>query len=93
VTRRGTLEIVFIPLMVSRMMLSLKKASRVEVRGWTTDALSRTYPGTLTPIEFERPSINPQESDGTATTSAGVVLSDFGDSHLVERSRADEGIV
>ena len=77
--------------MVSRMMLSLKKASKVDVRGWTTNALSRTHLRTLASMEFGRPSINPQESGGTIITSE-VVLSDPGDSHRFEWGRADGGL-
>ena len=61
----------FIPLMVSRMMVSFKKASRGKESGWTTDALSM-------PLDFECPSINPLESDSTAA-SEEMTRSDLGD--------------
>ena len=64
----------FIPLMVSRMMLSLKKASRGKESGWTTDALSM-------PLDFERPSIDPQESDSTAA-SEEMMRSDLEDTDI-----------
>ena len=74
------------------MMLTLKKASRVEVRGSAADALSRTRPKTLAPMEFGRPSINLRVRDSTTVTSE-VVLSDLGDGYRVEWGRADGGIV
>ena len=80
--------------MISRLMLSLKKASRVKVTGWTTDALSRAHGGSITQMSFRRPSINPQESDGTTTIAfEEVALFDIGDSNRVSSRRDDEGTV
>jgi len=70
-----------LPLMISRLMLSLKKASRSKGRGWTADALSRTYAKTDTQIEFRDP---PEGSNGT--TSDEVVLSDLNSGHTGGRS-------
>ena len=77
--------------MISRLMLSLKKASKVKVTDWTTEALSRTHGRSVTQMEFGRPSINPQESDGTTTTSEEVALSDLGDGNRARWRRGDEG--
>ena len=52
------------PLMISRMMLSLKKASRTRESGWTHDALSRTHPRMVAPIEFGDPPAGLEESGG-----------------------------
>lgn len=79
--------------MISRLMLSLKKASRVKEGGWTTDALSGAHGRSITQMEFGRPSINPQDSGDTATTFEEVALSDLGDSNRVRWRRGDEGIV
>ena len=59
--------------MISRLMLSLKKASRVGISGWTFDALSKTHVRTATQMEFARPLNGPQ--DGGGTTSDEVALS------------------
>ena len=80
------------PLMISRMMLSLKKASRVKESGWTTDALSGTYARALTPLNFGRPSIDPRESDGTIS-SEEVAFSGLGGGPRVKWGRGDRGAV
>ena len=67
--------------MISRLMLSLKKASRSTGSGWTSDALSRTH---VTRIEFGDP---PEGSGGT--TSDEVALSDL--SIGKDSGRNDEG--
>jgi len=61
--------------MISRLMLSLKKASRVRENGWTSNALSRTHPRAITPIVFRAHPDDPDDSGGT--TSEGVALSDL----------------
>lgn len=63
--------------MISRLMLSLKKASRDREGGWTSDALSRTHIRTIAQMEFRGPSNGPEESGGT--TSEEVALSDLSD--------------
>ena len=69
--------------MISRLMLSLKKASRVK-SGWTFDALSRSHVRSLAQMEFRRPSNNPQ--DGGGTTSEEVALSDLSDTQTKGRN-------
>ena len=61
--------------MISRLMLSLKKASRVRENGWTSNALSRTHPRVITQIAFRVPPDGPDGSSGT--TSEEVALSDL----------------
>jgi len=61
-----------LPLMISRLMLSLKKASRSKGSGWTSDALSRTHVKVDSRIEFG----DPPEGSGV-TTSDKVALSDL----------------
>jgi len=61
--------------MISRLMLSLKKASRAKEIGWTSDALSRTHARTVTQIEFGDPANGPEDTGGT--TSDEVALSDL----------------
>ena len=63
--------------MISRLMLSLKKASRVRENGWTSNALSRTHPRTITQIAFRVRPDGPDDSGGT--TSEEVALSDLSD--------------
>jgi len=63
--------------MISRLMLSLKKASRAKEIGWTSDALSRTHDRTVTQIEFGGLPKGPEYTGGT--TSDEVVLSDLSD--------------
>lgn len=67
--------------MISRLMLSLKKASRAKESGWTSDALSGVYVKTLTQIDFGDA---PNSSGGT--TSDEVALSDPSDEGSGERS-------
>jgi hypothetical protein len=63
--------------MISRLMLSLKKASSTEVIGWTSDALARTHVRTVTQIEFARPSNGPEDSGGTMSDEVALsVVSD-----------------
>ena len=64
------------PLMISRLMLSLKKASTAREGGWTSNALSRTHPMVVTPIAFGDPPTGLQDSGGI--TSDEVSLSDLG---------------
>jgi len=71
------------PLMISRLMLSLKKASKVGENGWTTDALARTHPRTITQIAFREPLDGPQDSGGTISDE--VELSDFSDERVRRR--------
>jgi hypothetical protein len=75
--------------MISRLMMSLKKASRARESGWSPDALSRTHVRTFTQMEFERPQIGPQGSCGT--TSDELELSTF--SELEVKGRSSEGVV
>ena len=75
--------------MISRLMLSLKKASRSKQSGWTSEALSRTHVRTVTQIEFEHPSSGPEDSGGT--TSDEVALSDLGDRQI--KGSSGEGTV
>lgn len=50
--------------MISRLILSLKKALRVREGGWTPDVLLRTHIRTVIQTEFECPLIGPQGSYG-----------------------------
>lgn len=75
--------------MISRLMLSLKKVSRVRGSGWTSDSLSRTHARTVTQIEFEPPPTDPHESRGT--TSHELELSTF--SERQDEERISEGAV
>ena len=61
--------------MISRLMLSLKKASSVRESGWTSDALSRTHPRIISRIAFGDPPSGHEDSGGT--TSDEVALSDL----------------
>jgi len=61
--------------MISRLMLSLKKASRLGGSGWTSNALSRTHPRTISRIEFGGPPTDPEDSGDT--TSDEVAPSDL----------------
>jgi len=64
-----------LPVMISRLMLSLRKASKVRENGWTSNALSRTHPKMITQIVFGVPPNGPDDSGGT--TSEEVALSDL----------------
>jgi hypothetical protein len=66
--------------MISRLMLSLKKASRITESGWTFDALSKTHARTVTQMEFGHPPDGLQDSGGT--TSDEVALSDLSDKRV-----------
>jgi len=66
-----------LPLMISRLMLSLKKASRVGESGWTSNALSRTHTKTITQIAFRTHKTGPE--DGGGAVSEEVELSDLSD--------------
>ena len=70
-----------LPLMISRLMLSLKKASKVRENGWTSNALSKTRPRTITQIVFRAPPDGPDNTGGT--TSEEVALSDLSGRHHV----------
>ena len=61
--------------MISRLMLSLKKASRGRVVGWTSNALSGSNVRTCTRMEFVSPSNGIEDS--VVMTSNGAVLSDL----------------
>jgi len=78
--------------MISRLMLSLKKASTVGESGWTTNTLSRTHPGVITQIVFGCCPPSGPES-GTGTTFDEVALSDLGDGRVREcgAERTGEG--
>jgi len=75
--------------MISRLMLSLKKASRSRESGWTSDALSRTHPKASMQIEFERPPSGTESGGGTA--SEEVALTEIGDGQV--NGRNGEGTV
>ena len=68
--------------MISRLMLSLKKASSAREIGWTSDALSRTHHMTGTQIEFGDLPNGPEGSGGT--TSDEVALSDLNNRRVRE---------
>ena len=51
--------------MISRLMLSLKKASRDKESGWTSNALSGAHGRTYTHMEFGLPSKGPEDSVDT----------------------------
>jgi hypothetical protein len=53
--------------MISRLMISLKKASRNSERGWTSEALSRAHARTGTEMEFGPPSDGPEDGVGIRT--------------------------
>jgi len=72
--------------MISRLMLSLKKASRVGENGWTSNALSGTHARTITQIAFRDPPVGPEDSG--STTSDEVALSDLSDRPV--RGRGNE---
>jgi len=74
--------------MISRLMLSLKKASKSKGSGWTSDVLSRTHVKTIAQMEFGRPPVGPE--DGGGTTSDEVALSDLSDRQ--GRGRSDDDI-
>jgi len=56
--------------MISRLMLSLKKASKVGESGWT---LSRTYPRTITQIAFRGLPAGPEDTYDDSELSDGRV--------------------
>lgn len=58
-----------LPLMISRLMLSLKKASKVGGSGWTSNALSRTHPRTITQVAFRVPPTGPEDTYGAPDLS------------------------
>jgi len=70
--------------MISRLMLSLKKASKVGTSGWTSDALARTHPRTITQIAFKGPPTGPEDSGGAVFEE--VELSDVSGGRVGERS-------
>ena len=78
--RAHKLWISLLPLMISRLMLSLKKASKDRAGGWTSDALSRTHIRTIAQMEFGEPSDGPEDSGGT--TSEEVTQSDLSDGRV-----------
>lgn len=63
--------------MISRLILSLKKASSVSEKGRIADTLSRTHAMTLTQIAFG----DPEDSD--CAVAGGVVLSGLSDWQVV----------
>jgi hypothetical protein len=66
--------------MISRLMLSLKKASQATETGWTSHALSGMHARTISRMEFERPP-NGLEGGG-GTTSEDIALSDVSDEEV-----------
>jgi len=70
--------------MISRLILSLKKASKVGESGWTSNALSGTHSRTITQIAFRGPLSGPEDSDGAV--SEEMVLSELGDRRVRRRS-------
>ena len=74
--------------MISRLMLSLKKASRDKNSGWTFDALSGVHIRTSTQMEFVRPSGGVEDS--VTTTSDVMVPSDFGNTTDREKSEDEK---
>jgi len=75
-----------LPIMISRLMLSLKKASKAGESGWTSNVLSRTHRRTITQIAFRVPLSGPEDSGGTV--SEEVELSVLGGGRV--RGRGDE---
>ena len=73
-----------LPLMILRLMLSIKKALKVRESGWTSDALSRTHARTITQIGFRDPPDGPEDSGDTASDE--VVLSGLNDNQVRGRS-------
>lgn len=74
--------------MISRLMLSLKKASKVEENGWTSNALSGAQFRVTTRLVFaEPPSIGP--GDTTGTTLDEVAPSDLDCNQRKERTGGD----
>ena len=74
--------------MISRLMLSLKKASRDKRRGWTSRSLSGAHSRTGTQLEFTTPSDGPEE--GFGTRSEGMMLSDFGRTQVEEKDEEED---
>jgi len=77
-------NLVLLPLMISRLMLSLKKASKHKDNGWTSEALSGGQ------MEFATPSIN-VEIDIVTTSDDEEASSDL--SHGQAREKSEEEIV
>ena len=73
--------------MISRLMLSLKKASRDKESGWTSNALSGAHGRTYTHMEFGLPSKGPEDS--VDTRSDEVSLSDLGHGQGREKNNED----
>jgi len=73
--------------MISRLMLSLKKASRNRESGWTSNALSGAHARTDTHLVFVLPSKGPEDSVGTGSDE--VPLSDLYHSQGEERNNED----
>lgn len=73
--------------MISRLMLSLKKASKDKGGSWTSNALSSAPARTGTQIEFATHSDGTE--DGTATTS-DEGLSDFSNSEARDKSEEEK---
>ena len=70
--------------MVSRLMISLKKAAKAGENGWTSNALSRTHVRTVTEIAFRPPPTGLEGSSGAV--SEEVVLADLSDERVRRRS-------
>jgi len=58
--------------MISRLMLSLKKASRGRESGWTSNTLSRTHARTITQIAFGDPPTGLEASGGPTSDEADL---------------------
>ncbi|KAF9650807.1 hypothetical protein BDM02DRAFT_3267692 [Thelephora ganbajun] len=78
---------VLLPLMISRLMLSLKRAHRDKKSSWTSDTLSGTHARTVPQIEFGHPSDGPEDSVGT--TFDEVALSDLSEGQVREDNDKD----
>jgi len=72
--------------MISRLMLSLKKASRAGENGWTTNTLSRAHPRAITQMAFGDPPIGPEDSDVTTPDEVALSLSELSDGQIGGRS-------
>jgi len=80
-------NLVLLPLMISRLMLSLKRASRDKESGWTSDALSGAQVKTGTHMEFAPPPEGSEE--GVGTGSGEVSLADLDNSQENEKTGED----